>query len=131
MLGDEAPETMLANDVVQPVVSGEELVGLRTDFRGVTVQEDLLGYIVDVVRETRKHTSVLVGAGPRATQALLLASRAFAVLSGRDFVTPDDIKDMAVPTLVHRLILRPEFEIEGLTVSEVIADILQAVAVPR
>ena len=131
MLGDEAPETMLANDVVQPVVSAEDLAALRTDFGGITVQEELIGYIVDVVRETRKHTSVLVGAGPRATQALLLASRAYAVLADRDFVTPDDIKDMAVPALVHRLILRPEFEIEGLTVREVIGDILQSVAVPR
>ncbi|MFC1462438.1 AAA family ATPase [Verrucomicrobiota bacterium] len=131
MLGDQAPETMLANNAVEPVVGAGELASLKTDFGGVTVQEELVGYIVDVVRETRKHTSVLVGAGPRATQALLLAGRARAVLSDRDFVTPDDIKDMAVPTLVHRLILRPEFEIEGLTVREVIDDILQSVAVPR
>jgi len=131
MLGDEAPETMLANNAVEPVVATEELAALRTDFSGVTVQKDLIGYIVDVVRKTREHTSVLVGAGPRATQALLLAGRARAVLSDRDFVTPDDVKDMAVPTLVHRLILRPEFEIEGLTIQEVIGDILQSVAVPR
>jgi MoxR-like ATPase len=74
---------------------------------------------------------VLVGAGPRATQALVLSSRAVAALSERDFVTPDDIKDLAVPVLVHRLILRPEFEIEGITVEEVIQEILQEVPVPR
>jgi MoxR-like ATPase len=84
-----------------------------------------------VVRATRSHESVLVGAGPRATQALIMASRAYAAISGRDFVTPDDIKAMAQPVLEHRLILRPEFEIEGLTVTEVIQQILQQIAVPR
>jgi MoxR-like ATPase len=73
----------------------------------------------------------MVGAGPRATQALLLAARAWAALSGRDFVTPDDIKYMAVPVLEHRLILRAEYEIEGLTVLEVIEEILKEIAVPR
>ncbi|UCE56856.1 MAG: magnesium chelatase, partial [Desulfobacterales bacterium] len=79
----------------------------------------------------RLHQSVMVGAGPRATQALLLASRTFAVINGRDFVTPDDIKSMAIHVLEHRLILRPEYEIEGLTVPEVIEDILKEIAVPR
>jgi MoxR-like ATPase len=74
---------------------------------------------------------VLVGAGPRATQSLIMATRAFAAMSGRDFVTPDDVKTMAPAVLEHRLILRPEFEIEGLTVSEVIQQILQQIAVPR
>jgi MoxR-like ATPase len=87
--------------------------------------------VVDIVRATRNHQSVLVGAGPRATQALLVSSRACAAVEGRDFVTPDDIKTMATAVLEHRLILRPEYEIEGLTVVEVIRDILQKVAVPR
>ena len=97
----------------------------------ITVREDLLGYLVDIIRATRQHESVLVGAGPRGTQSLLLASRASAALAGRDFVTPDDVKTMAVPVLEHRLILRPEFEIEGLSVREVIQNILQQIAVPR
>jgi MoxR-like ATPase len=95
------------------------------------VREELTGYAVDLVRATRTHESVLVGAGPRATQSLLLASRAYAAISMRDFVTPDDIKSMAVPVLEHRLILRPEFEIEGLSIGEVIQSVLQQVAVPR
>jgi MoxR-like ATPase len=74
---------------------------------------------------------VLVGAGPRATQALLLASRALAAIAGRDFVTPDDVREMAGPVLEHRLILRPEFEIEGLSIGEVIGKILGEIAVPR
>ena len=84
-----------------------------------------------IIRATRAHESILVGAGPRATQALLLASRAHAALAGRDFVTPDDIKALAVPVLEHRLILRPEFEIEGLSISEVIQTLLPTIAVPR
>jgi MoxR-like ATPase len=87
--------------------------------------------LVDIVRATRTHESVLVGAGPRATQSLIMAARANAAISGRDFVTPDDIKTMAPPVLEHRLILRPEFEIEGLAVGEVIQQILQQIAVPR
>ena len=87
--------------------------------------------LVDIVRATRAHESVLVGGGPRATQSLIMAARAYAAMGGRDFVTPDDIKAMAQPVLEHRLILRPEFEIEGLTVVEVIQQILQQIAVPR
>jgi len=131
MLGDDSPETTLASGAVQPVVDEDSLVTLRGSLKGITVREELVNYVVDIVRETRQHASVLVGAGPRATQALLAAGRAYAALAGRDFVTPDDIKDLSVPALVHRLILRPEFEIEGLTVTEVIQQILQQVPVPR
>ena len=95
------------------------------------VREELVGYIVDIVGATRKHESILVGAGPRATQALLLAGRAWAALDGRDFVTPDDVKSMAASVLEHRLILRPDYEIEGLTVPEVIESVLRNVGVPR
>ena len=72
----------------------------------------------------------MVGAGPRATQALVVSSRAHAALAGRDFVTPDDVKAMAIPVLEHRLILRPEFEIEGATPVETVQKILESVAVP-
>jgi MoxR-like ATPase len=131
MLGRESPEEILAGDSVKPVITPEILTELRNQLMGIRVQEDLIGYIVDIVRQTRKHQSVLVGAGPRATQSLLLASRALAAIEGRDFVTPDDIKSMAVPVLEHRLILRPEYEIEGLSIVEVIQEILESIAVPR
>ena len=94
------------------------------------MREELSAYIVDIARRTRTHESVLVGAGPRATQALVMSSRAHAALGRRDFVTPDDVKAMAVPVLEHRLILRPEFEIEGMTAAESIQKILESVAVP-
>ena len=130
-LGPEAPEATLAGGGVQAVVNAESLAALRTQLQHITLREELVAYVVDVVRATRVGESVLVGAGPRATQALLLASRAQAALQMRDYVTPDDIKTMAVPVLEHRLILRPEFEIEGLSVAEVIKGVLQQVPVPR
>ncbi|GAB6096264.1 MoxR family ATPase [Desulfatiferula olefinivorans] len=131
MRSDQAPETILASGTVRPVLNGEPLSRLRSALFGIRVADELIGYMVDIVRKTRNHPSVLTGAGPRATQALLLSSRALAALSGRDFVTPDDIKVMTRPVLEHRLILRPEFEIEGLTLSDVIGDILTDVTVPR
>jgi MoxR-like ATPase len=127
----EAPEAMLASGAVQSVVKAEDLVALREQLGLVVLRDELIAYLVDIVRATRSHESVLVGAGPRATQSLIMAARAYAAIGGRDFVTPDDIKAMAVPVLEHRLILRPEFEIEGLTVAEVIQQILQQIAVPR
>ncbi len=131
MLGSQSPESTLTSGAVKQTITPEVLTRLRQSLIAIRVKDDLIGYIVDIVRKTRTHQSVLVGAGPRATQALLLASRAFAALSGRDFVTPDDIKFMAFPVIDHRLILRPEYEIEGLTVREVIENILKEVAVPR
>jgi len=131
MLGNEAPESVLASGAVKQIISPEILGKLRQSLETILVKEELIAYIVDIVRKTRTHQSVLVGAGPRATQALLLASRTFAAINGRDFATPDDIKYMAIPVLEHRLILRPEYEIEGLTVKEVIEGILKEIAVPR
>ncbi len=131
MLGKDAPENTLASGAVQQIISEEVLTKLRGALTGIRVKEELVAYVVDIVRKSRTHQSVLVGAGPRATQALLLSSRAFAAISGRDFVTPDDIKQMVSPVLEHRLILRPEYEIEGLTVKEVVENILKEIAVPR
>jgi MoxR-like ATPase len=129
VLGPEAPEKQL--DQVQNVLNQADLLRLRKALELITVREELIDYAVDIIRHTREHDSMLVGAGPRATQALLLASRACAAIDGRDFTTPDDIKSMTTPVLVHRIILRPEFEIEGLTVPEVVQQLLQEIAVPR
>jgi len=131
MLGNESPEQMLEKGAVRCVLSAEHLVRMRDSLERVLVRDELVQYLVDVIRLTRAHSSVLVGAGPRATQALLLSARAYAALAGRDFVSPDDIKTMAFPVLEHRLILRPELEIEGLSVREVIQDVLENVTVPR
>ncbi len=131
MLGSNSPEEALAAGAVEAVITAEDLANLRQSLEGITVREELVAYVVDVVRATRQNDSVLVGAGPRATQSLLLASRATAALAGRDFVTPDDVKSLTEAVLGHRLVLRPEYEIEGVTISEVIGKILEQVAVPR
>ncbi len=130
-LGDNSPEAVLASGQVRHVIREAELPVFRHALQGVLIREELVRYAVEIVRSTRKHNSVLVGAGPRATQAILLSSRAHAALSGRNFVTPDDIRAMAIPVLEHRLILRPEFELEGLSVAETIQNTLQQIAVPR
>jgi len=130
-LGKEAPEATLARGAVQTVITAEALMSARAGLDGMVVREELIAYVVDIVRQSRQHETVLVGAGPRATQALLLAARVHAVLDARDFVTPDDIKAMTEPVLEHRIVLRPEFEIEGVTVAEVVQKILGQVAVPR
>ena len=131
MLGNEAPEARLAAGCVERVLKTELVDELRRELQTLTVRPELVSYVVDVVRASRNHESVLVGAGPRATQYLLLASRAVAALAGRDFVTPDDVRSMAFPVMGHRLILRPEYEIEGMNIEEVIGRILQMVEVPR
>jgi len=88
MLGSESPEAVLNSGAVQPVITAEALTVLRQQLAQIRVKDELVGYLVGIVRQTRKHQGVLVGAGPRATQALLLSSRAYAALAGRDFVTP-------------------------------------------
>jgi len=131
MLGKDSPENVLASGSIKQIITPEILGKLRGSLEDILVKEELSAYIVDIVRLTREHSSVMVGAGPRATQALILAARTYAAINGRDFITPDDVKTMGPAVLGHRLILRPEFEIEGLTVKEVIDDILKQVAVPR
>jgi MoxR-like ATPase len=130
-LGTNAPEAILASGQVRGVVTEQNLNSFRNGLQAVTMREELIRYAVEIIRATRRNSSILVGAGPRATQALLLASRAQALLDGRNFTTPDDVKVMAQPVLEHRLILRPEYELEGLAVTEVIQKVLQEIAVPR
>ena len=122
---------MLEQGAVKPVVPEGTLNELQSALETITVREELVAYVVELVRMSRQHEGVLVGAGPRATQALLLAARAAAALAGQDFVTPDDIKAMARAVLEHRLILRPEFEVEGMSPVEIIQAILERVSVPR
>lgn len=130
-LGTDAPEAMLERGELRAIADAAGLADMRASLAGLTVREELVGYVVDIVRATRRHDSVLVGAGPRATQALILGARAAAVLDGRDYATPDDVKRMAPHVLGHRLILRPEYEVEGVLVSEVIQRILSETPVPQ
>jgi MoxR-like ATPase len=131
MLGQDTPEALLARQVMQPVLTPESLLQVRAELRQILIKEELVAYIVDLVRQTRRSEHLRLGAGPRATQALLVASRAMAALQGRDFVTPDDIRQMLPAVLRHRVILQPEFEIDGLTVKEALDRLIENVAVPK
>ena len=131
LLSDDAPEVVLDRNVIQPVIGPGVLAELRRGLGQVKLRDEMIDYIVRLVRATREHESILVGAGPRATGALLAASRVAAAIDGRDYVTPDDVKELAVPVLEHRIVIRPEYEIEGLTLSEVVQRILTDVPVPR
>ena len=130
MLSDDAPETLLDSNGVNAVLREGELTAARDALKDVSMRPEVAAYIVDLVRSTRTHDSVLSGAGPRATQGLVIASRVRAALEGRDFVTPDDVRGLAKPVLEHRIILRPEYEIEGLTTSEAVEKIVESVATP-
>jgi MoxR-like ATPase len=131
MLGTEAPEAVFESGAVEAVLGAGELDRMREALADVAAREELVRYAVDIVRKTRAHESILVGAGPRATQSLLLASRAAAAIEGRDFVTPDDVRAMAFGVLDHRIVLRPESEIEGVRTQEVLEAIFKAIPVPR
>jgi MoxR-like ATPase len=130
MLSDEAPENILDGNGVNAVLRDGELAAAREALKDVSMRPEVAGYIVDLVRSTRTHDAVLSGAGPRATQGLVVASRVRAALEGRDFVTPDDVRGLAKPVLEHRLILRPEYEIEGMTTAEAVEKIVESVATP-
>ncbi|MCV7058067.1 MoxR-like ATPase [Mycolicibacterium gilvum] len=116
---------------VQPVAGPAELAAGRDAVRQVLVADEVLGYIVDIVGATRNSPSLQLGVSPRGATALLATARAWAWLSGRGYVTPDDVKAMARPTLRHRVALRPEAELEGASADGVIEGILSAVPVPR
>ncbi len=130
-LDDSAPERLLESGAVKPVLAIESLTPLRQELGGVRISNEIIAYAVKLVRGTREHESIQAGAGPRATQYLVQAARAISTLRGRDFVTPDDIREMTGPILAHRLLLRPEFEIEGLSPEEVLEQVIHEVPVPR
>jgi MoxR-like ATPase len=116
---------------VEPVASAVDLAAGREAVRRVTVTEPVLEYIVDLCRATRVSPSLELGASPRGTTALLAVAKARAWLSGRDYVTPDDVKAFAVPAMRHRVRLRAEAELDGITVDSVLRSVLTAVPAPR
>jgi MoxR-like ATPase len=116
---------------VQPVAEPGDLAEWRAEIGAVTVSEDILAYIARLARETRDLVNAALGGSPRASIALLLGAKAMAAMRGRDYVNPDDVKELARPALRHRIILRAEAEIEGLTTDTVIGNILDQLPVPR
>jgi MoxR-like ATPase len=118
-------------DAVRPVLTAEQIISLQQTIRGLHAEEKLLRYIAQVVTSTRDHPFIFLGASPRASVAILIASKAFAAMQGRDFVTPEDIVAAIPPVLRHRIILTPEKEMEGVTPDDVIGQLVESTEIPR
>jgi MoxR-like ATPase len=115
---------------VEPVLSEERVLDLRRTPEAITVDEDLLYYVAHLARATREDRRVGVGVSPRGTQRLFEAARARAVVAGREYVTPDDVKRVAQPVLAHRLVLTPDAKVEDVAKRDVVVDVLDEVPVP-
>ncbi|MER6503557.1 MoxR family ATPase [Streptomyces sp. NPDC001455] len=121
----------LASVGIRPVAGPADLEAARAAVARTKVSPEIAGYVVDICRATRESPSLSLGVSPRGATALLSTARAWAWLTGRDYVTPDDVKALALPTLRHRIHLRPEAEMEGVTPDSVITSVLAHVPVPR
>lgn len=117
-------------DALRAVVSVDDMVKMQEIYHEVEIHEDVLHYLLDVVEKTREHDSIALGVSPRGSQALLKAVQVYALLKGRTYVTPDDIKKMAVPVLGHRLVLAQRVGIKQGETENVLTDILNEIAVP-
>jgi MoxR-like ATPase len=120
----------LAETAIEPIPF-ELLAAARREIRAVRVEPAIFDYLLAVVRRTRSWPTIALGASPRASTSLLLVAKAFAAREQRDFVIPDDVKEAALPVLRHRLVLRPEAELEGLDTDRVVRDVLAATQVPK
>jgi MoxR-like ATPase len=126
-----ATETAGLADTPIEAVPFEMLAQARREIRSVRVEPPIFDYLLAVVRRTREWPAIALGASPRASTSLLLVAKAMASREGRDFLVPDDVKEAAVPVLRHRLVLRPEAELEGLDADRVVSAVLAATAVPK
>lgn len=117
--------------VVEPVLSAAKIAEYRAKVHQLTVEPKLITYIATIVHHTRENKSLFLGASPRASLAILSGSKALAALRGRDFITPEDIQEIAYPVLRHRIILTPEKEMEGRSPTDIIEEIIQRIEVPR
>jgi MoxR-like ATPase len=120
-----------AQPTVNEVVDAHDLLAMRESVEQVTVHEDILSYVVSLANATRNHPQVAVGASPRAELDLVQLARARALLCGRDYVIPEDVKSLAVPAIAHRISLRPEMWVRSVHGSDVVAQVLQRLPVPR
>lgn len=119
------------NEIVKPVLNAQQINDLKRQIKNVLVEEKLLQFIAKLIHQTRNHKSIYLGASPRASLSIMNASKAIAAMQGRDFVTPEDIREVVAPVLRHRIILAPDKEMEGVTEDEVIKQIVQGMDVPR
>ena len=131
ILKEQALEDTTKDSKVATLISGEKIVEFRKLVKQISIEKNLLQYIANIVVNTRSNSFLYLGASPRASIAILNASKAFAAIEGRDFVTPEDIKKATIPVLQHRVIVTPEREMEGLTSKQIIEQIIEAVEIPR
>lgn len=120
-----------ALEVIESVLDGDQIQKLKKLLLDIKVEEKLMEYIANIVHKTRNHPHLFLGASPRASLAIMNASKAFAAIDGRDFVIPEDVKKTLYPVLKHRVILSPEREMEGMTPNNVIDMIVQSLEIPR
>lgn len=118
-------------DRIEAIATVEDILSLRKQVQQIQVKENILDYLLDLIERTRQHPDLSLGASPRSAVAWLNAAKANARLSERDYVIPDDVKEVAAPLLRHRLILKPEAQLDNVRVDEAIASILQQISVPR
>ncbi len=116
---------------IKTILSSEEIKKYQSIVKQIVVEQNLLEYIAKIVVNTRENAFLYLGASPRASIAILNAAKGFAAIRGRDFVTPEDIKEAAIPVLQHRVIVTPEREMEGISSTEIIKQILDTVEIPR
>ncbi|KQB99471.1 MoxR family ATPase [Pedobacter sp. Hv1] len=116
---------------IKAVLTIDQIKSLRATIKALFVEPKLLAYVAQIIHETRHNKSLYLGASPRASLAIVNGAKAIAAMAGRDFVTPDDIIKVATPVLVHRIMLSPEKEMEGLTTADVVAQIIKKIEVPR
>ncbi|MBT1706679.1 MoxR family ATPase [Fulvivirgaceae bacterium PWU5] len=121
----------LALDEVNAVLTVDQIRQVRESVQQVHIEENLVHYIASIMHETRNNPALFLGASPRASIAILNSAKAYAAINGRDFVTPEDIKYIALPVLRHRLVLTPDKEMEGVTTDEVVRQIVDKIEVPR
>ena len=131
IIREQALENTTKIDKIEAIISGSEIIEYRALVNKINIEENLLKYISNIVVNTRTNSFLYLGASPRASIAILKASKAFAAIEGRDFVTPEDIKRASIPVLQHRVIVTPEREMEGLTSKQIIDQIIEAVEIPR
>ena len=117
--------------VVNKIYKAEDLMKYTSNCEKVYIKEELIEYIAQIIQNTRNNSNLFLGASPRASIAVLRTSKVLAAINGRDFVTPDDIQNVLIPVLNHRIILTPEREIEGIEIEDVIREIIQKIEVPR
>lgn len=118
-------------DLVSALLSAKQIAEYQDTIKEIVVEKNLLKYIASIVDNTRSNANLYLGASPRASIAIMDASKALAAINGRDFITPDDIKKVAIPVLGHRILLTPEREMEGLTAQQVVKQIVDGIEIPR